>query len=157
MLSLGVGAVGVRSGCPSEKWAGTGWGAPMAQLSMAGPGPAGSPGLGPRVIGSNLRVDHLLDLREDEVVCEVRKGQRIGIVRLREEGSALTCSFLRAPATRCTPGAPFCWRSASTSRRSASQPPWESPVRLLHKLFDDIGSSLLKLWSICTYSLYSIT
>lgn len=39
-----------------------------------------------RVIGSNLRVDHLLDLREDEIVCRVRKGQHIGIVRLRGGG-----------------------------------------------------------------------
>lgn len=98
-----------------------------------------------RVISSNLRVDHLLDLREEEIACWVRKGQHISIVRLR--GGCL----LWPVASSGTPawfGAPL----GGAILLTVTLDGWpvsisalvRKPTSVVNKLFDDIASSLLK-------------
>ena len=98
------------------------------------------------VIGSNLRVDHLLDLREKEIACRVRKASTSA---LSEESELWLRHPLCAVASSGTP-APF---GVPRGRHSADSHPGQTvsisalvrkPRSVVNKSFDDIGSSPLK-------------
>ena len=122
-----------------------------------------------RVIGSNLWVDHLLDLREEEIACWVRKDQHICMCRYQTQrrGSTLSCGFpmghpqvsvhsILTPAQLDAPLGGAILLIFTLDRESAPQPLLESSVQLWRDHFMILGFPSWNTVYLCTYSLCSV-